>query len=25
MNNFKKKALGVVARSLPVEELDKYV
>ncbi|RCV32094.1 hypothetical protein SETIT_6G230300v2 [Setaria italica] len=25
MNKFKKKALGVVARSLPVEELDKYV
>ncbi|XP_008679475.1 calcium-dependent protein kinase 21 isoform X1 [Zea mays] len=25
MNKFKKKALGVVARNLPVEELDKYV
>ncbi|WVZ91868.1 hypothetical protein U9M48_037983 [Paspalum notatum var. saurae] len=25
MNRFKKKALGVVARNLPVEELDKYV
>ncbi|XP_047071063.1 calcium-dependent protein kinase 21-like [Lolium rigidum] len=25
MNKFKKKALGVVARNMPVEELDKYV
>ncbi|XP_006660341.2 calcium-dependent protein kinase 21-like [Oryza brachyantha] len=25
MNKFKKKALGVVARKMPVEELDKYV
>uniref|UniRef100_A0A0E0QLV2 Calcium-dependent protein kinase n=1 Tax=Oryza rufipogon TaxID=4529 RepID=A0A0E0QLV2_ORYRU len=25
MNKFKKKALGVVARNLPVEEVDKYV